>query len=262
MWDTFKNRWRQGYQTGTFPATEPRLPERFQGIPALRPAACPDGCRQCVEVCPTSAVLRPAGGGLQLDLGACLFCGKCEAACPHGAIHFRPQAYDMGCFSREALVLRGEEPVPARQSNRKLIRLCGNSLKIRQVSAGGCSACELDFNVLNTLAWDLGRFGIQVVASPRHADCLLVTGPVSRNMLLALRKTWLAVPEPRFLIACGACAISGGLFAGSAQTCGGLAGVEELPAPDLYVPGCPPHPATLLKALLRFIGREEGSRPG
>jgi Ni,Fe-hydrogenase III small subunit len=120
------------------------------------------------------------------------------------------------------------------------------------VSAGGCNACEADANVLSTIGWDMGRFGIQFVASPRHADGLLVTGPVTVNMRLALEKTYLAVPEPRIVIASGACAISGGLFAGAPETCSGVAGILKV---DLFVPGCPPHPLTLLDGLLRLLGR-------
>ena len=109
-------------------------------------------------------------------------------------------------MKRESLFCDGSPYMPEPAENGEFKKFCGRSLKIRQVSAGGCAACELDFNVLNTLAWDMGRFGIQVVASPRHADCLLITGPVTRNMLLALQKTYEAVPKPSFIILCGACA--------------------------------------------------------
>jgi len=140
----------------------------------------------------------------------------------------------------------------------KLKRLLGRSLKLRQVSAGGCNACEADANVLTTVGWDLGRFGIQFVASPRHADGLLLTGPVTRNMELALRKTYDAICDPKIVIASGACAISGGPYDGSPEI---LGGVQALLPVDLYVPGCPPHPLTLLDGLLRLVGRiEEGSR--
>ncbi|MBO4630804.1 MAG: NADH-quinone oxidoreductase subunit NuoB, partial [Lentisphaeria bacterium] len=139
--------------------------------------------------------------------------------------------------------------------DRSLADFCGRSLKIRQVSAGGCAACELDFNVLNTLAWDMGRFGIQVAASPRHADCILVTGPVSRNMLTALKKTYQAAPRPVWVIACGTCAVSGGLFSDSPEC---SHGVDQFLPVDLYVPGCPPHPATLLEGILRLMGRGAG----
>jgi Ni,Fe-hydrogenase III small subunit len=142
----------------------------------------------------------------------------------------------------------------------KLLNLLGRSLRLRQVSAGGCNACEANVNVLNTIGWDLGRFGIQFVASPRHADGLLITGPVTRNMELALKKTYDAVAGPKIVIAVGGCAISGGPYSDHPQVCNGAESVVPV---DLYVPGCPPHPLTILDGLLRLIGRiEDGSRFG
>jgi Ni,Fe-hydrogenase III small subunit len=127
----------------------------------------------------------------------------------------------------------------------------GRSLKLRQVSAGGCGACEADSNVLGTPAWDMGRFGIQFVASPRHADALLITGPVTQNMRLALEKTYAALPDPRIVIACGSCAINGGPFADHPEVHNGASSVVPV---DLYIPGCPPHPLTILDGLLRLMG--------
>jgi Ni,Fe-hydrogenase III small subunit len=140
----------------------------------------------------------------------------------------------------------------AEQMGADLKKLFGRSLKLRQVSAGGCNACEADTNVLNTLAWDLGRFGIQFVASPRHADGLLITGPVTLNMQLALKKTYDAVPDPKIVIAVGACAISGGPYIDHEQV---KNGAESVVPVDLYIPGCPPHPLTILDGLLRFLGK-------
>jgi Ni,Fe-hydrogenase III small subunit len=130
--------------------------------------------------------------------------------------------------------------------------LFSRSLKLRQVSAGGCNACEADSNVLGTLAWDMGRFGIQFVASPRHSDGILITGPVTENMLLALKKTYDAVPHPKVVIAVGACAISGGVFSGHLEQHNGATDLLHV---DLFIPGCPPHPLTILDGLLRFLGR-------
>jgi Ni,Fe-hydrogenase III small subunit len=136
--------------------------------------------------------------------------------------------------------------------DKRMKSLFGRSLKLRQVSAGGCNACETDTNVLTTVVYDLGRFGIQFVASPRHADGLLITGPVTENMKLALEKTYDAVPDPKITIAVGACAISGGPYVDLPQVNNGA---DKIVPVDLYIPGCPPHPLTILDGLLRLLGR-------
>jgi Ni,Fe-hydrogenase III small subunit len=140
----------------------------------------------------------------------------------------------------------------------KLMRLFGRSLKLRQVSAGGCNACESDVNVLNTIGWDLSRFGVQFVASPRHADGLLITGAISENMRLAVKKTYDAVPDPKIVIAVGTCAISGGPYACHEEVHNGADSVVPV---DLYIPGCPPNPLTILDGLLRLLGKLEEGRP-
>jgi Ni,Fe-hydrogenase III small subunit len=163
----------------------------------------------------------------------------------------------MAVRRREDLILGkpGEEELRLSVAlDEKLRKLFGRSLRLRQVSAGGCSACEADTNVLGTIGWDLGRFGIQFVASPRHADGLLITGCVSRNMELALKKTYDAVASPKIVIAVGACAIAGGPFVGHPQILNGASSVVPV---DLFIPGCPPHPLTILDGLLRLLGRME-----
>jgi Ni,Fe-hydrogenase III small subunit/ferredoxin len=245
-------RLRQGKRTLPFPETEPNLPDRFRGLPIIDQSRCASGCKACVDACPTDAIAR--NGSLEIDLGRCLFCPECSNACPEGAIQFTRQ-YRLATSQRPDLVLKtGQTLKLAHRLANDIHRILGRSLKLRQVSAGGCNGCEADVNVLNTVVFDLGRFGIQFVASPRHADGLLITGPVNRNMSLALRKTYEAVPDPKIVIAVGACAISGGPFRDHPEV---LNGAENILPVDLFVPGCPPHPITILDGLLRLLGKIE-----
>lgn len=237
----------------------PALPDRHPGALRVDGSKCAEGCRQCVVACPTQAIARPEGRPVALDLGRCLFCSACVEACPQRAIT-ATRDHRMSVRRREDLVLGApgaEEIRRAAALDEKLRRLFGRSLRLRQVSAGGCNACEADTNVLGTIGWDLGRFGIQFVASPRHADGLLITGPVTRNMELALRKTYDAVPAPKLVIAVGACAIAGGPFVGLPQVRNGADGLVPV---DLYIPGCPPHPLTILDGLLTLLGRIESGK--
>src|ERR1700686_4622876 len=134
-------------------------------------------------------------------------------------------------------------------------RVYGQSLAIREVDAGSCNGCELEINALNNPVYDIERFGIHFVASPRHADMLLVTGPVTRNMELALRKTCAAAPGPKVVVAVGACGISGGIFGKNYASMGG---VDEVIPVDVYIPGCPPRPEALLHGILLAVGRLGG----
>jgi len=243
-------RLHQGHRTIAFPDGTPALPDRFRGLPVLDQSKCAAGCQACVEACPTEAITSDQRG-LRLDLGRCLFCSDCTEACPQGAIQFT-QDHRLATRSRTDLVLDGKTLRLAQAFEEKTRRLFGRSLKLRQVSAGGCNGCEADVNVLNTVVFDLGRFGVQFVASPRHADGLLVTGPVTNNMRLALQKTYGAVPAPKLVIAVGACAISGGPYVDHPEVHNGAASVVPV---DLYIPGCPPHPVTILDGLLRLLGK-------
>ncbi|MBI5548007.1 MAG: NADH-quinone oxidoreductase subunit NuoB [Deltaproteobacteria bacterium] len=251
MFNVLFTRLQQGHRTAKYPKQPPVLPDRFRGLPAIDPTKCPAGCRACVEACPTGAVAVDSGKP-RVDLGSCLFCTDCTQACPTQALQFS-RDHRLAARSRADLLSDGAM-IPAGALEERLRKLFGRSLKLRQVSAGGCNACEADINVLGTLAFDLGRFGIQVVASPRHADGLLVTGPVTENMKLALRKTYDALPPPKIVIAVGACAISGGPFVGHPEVHNG---VGDLLPVDLFIPGCPPHPYTILDGLLLLIGRLE-----
>jgi Ni,Fe-hydrogenase III small subunit/ferredoxin len=240
----------QGHRTTPFPdGPPPELPDLFRGRPEIDHAKCAAGCDVCQSSCPTQALT--VKDKAVIDLGKCLFCTDCVRACPDGAIAFTKD-YRLATDTRDALVLDDNTLRLANGLRDELFGLLGRSLKLRQVSAGGCNGCEMDVNVLNTVGWDLGRFGIQFVASPRHADGMLVTGAISENMRIALLKTYAAIPEPKIVIAVGACAISGGPFAGHSEV---HDGVSDLLKVDLFIPGCPPHPLTILDGLLRLLRR-------
>jgi Ni,Fe-hydrogenase III small subunit len=193
---------------------------------------------------------------MRVDLGRCLFCPGCAEACPEGAVRFT-RDYRLSSRSREALLVAGDAPLLAEAVAAEVRAVLGRALRLRQVSAAGCNGCEAELNASGNVQFDLSRFGVQFVASPRHADGIVVTGPVSENMRLATLKTWEATPEPRVVIAIGACAISGGVFRDSPVQSNGLPGVPEIPV-DLWVPGCPPHPITFMDGVLRLLGRVSG----
>jgi Ni,Fe-hydrogenase III small subunit/Pyruvate/2-oxoacid:ferredoxin oxidoreductase delta subunit len=241
---------QQKHRTIPFSRTEPVLPERFRGRPVIHPDCCTPGCTRCIDGCPVHAVQKE-NNALSIDLGRCLFCGQCVQTCPSNAIEFT-RDWRLAARNRTDLNICSPVMQQARAIDQAIQRILGRSLKLRQVSAGGCNACEADTNVLSTVVFDLGRFGIQFVASPRHADGLLITGPVSENMKLALQKTYEAVPDPKIVIAVGACAISGGPYIEHAEVHNGA---DRIVPVDLYVPGCPPHPLTILDGLLRLIGK-------
>ena len=253
--ETILHRLQHGCQTMAYPdGPPPALPDRHGGALRVEADKCAENCSACVRVCPTQAITRPQGSPVALDLGKCIFCAACVEACPTKAIT-QTNKHGMAVRRREDLLLGkpGEEELRlAAALDEKMKNLFGRSLRLRQVSAGGCNACEADVNVLGTIGWDLSRFGIQFVASPRHADGLLITGAISRNMELALKKTYDAVPSPKIVIAVGACAIAGGPFIGNPQILNGTSSVVPM---DLFIPGCPPHPLTILDGLLRLLGR-------
>jgi Ni,Fe-hydrogenase III small subunit/Pyruvate/2-oxoacid:ferredoxin oxidoreductase delta subunit len=248
MLNVIKARIQQGYRTLTYPKIVPILPDRFRGMPAIDQKNCAGtSCDACAKSCPTGAISRDK----TIDLGKCLFCTSCTQACVSKSIHFS-QNHRLSSTTRTGLVVDGSGKETAIAVSKEVKRLFGRSLALRQVSAGGCNACEADINVLSTVSWDLGQYGIQIVASPRHADGLIVTGPVTENMKTALEKTYKAVPDPKIVIALGSCAISGGPF----NTCKEHhSGVDEIIPVDLFVPGCPPHPLTILDGLLRLLGK-------
>jgi Ni,Fe-hydrogenase III small subunit/formate hydrogenlyase subunit 6/NADH:ubiquinone oxidoreductase subunit I len=258
--EILKARLRLGKQTVAYPGGPARFPERFRGRPVLDPARCPPECAACLEACPVEAIADAGRPAMSLDLGRCLFCAECVEACPPGALEFT-RDYRLAMRTREELVVHADRAAEAklvRALDERMRSLFGRSLRLRQVSAGGCNGCEAELNATGNIQFDLSRFGIQFVASPRHADGVVVTGPVTENMLTALRKTWEATPAPKLLIAVGACAIAGGPFTGSPVANDGLAGAIPGAEVDLWIPGCPPHPITVLDGLLRLLGRVAG----
>ncbi len=252
MLDIILERFRQKKRTIAFPKKEPELPLRFRGLHNIKQNSCPIECKICLNSCPTNAI-RKNESNIEIDLGRCLFCLDCKISCPNKYIEFSNN-YSLAANSRSDLLFKSNKIKTATSLRKEIINIFGRSLKLRQVSAGGCNACESDTNVLNVITFDLGRFGIQFVASPRHADGLLITGPITKNMEFALLKTYRAISSPKIVISVGACAISGGIFSDSKNSI--QCGVDKFIPVDLYIPGCPPHPITILDGILRALNKK------
>ncbi len=219
------------------------------GMPRFDPQACDEECSACAEVCPTHAI-EVSDGGLSVDYGRCVVCQLCTDACPTGAMA-PSNDWAFGVRNREDLVW-AKDPVRPTAPVGTDKRAFRRSLHIRHVDAGSCNGCESELQALNNPFYNLHRLGIFFTPSPRFADLLLVTGPVTHPMLEPLRAAYNAMPEPRWVMAVGTCAVSGGIPGGN-YACGtGLEGV--LPV-DLYLPGCPPNPAAIIDALLIFLDR-------
>jgi Ni,Fe-hydrogenase III small subunit len=253
-----------GVATVQYPRARAEVSAYWRGRPEFDFGAWRDA-RPAAERCPTGAIsLRDEAGmrDVTVDLGLCTFCGECE-----GESVRMTRDFECATRDRAALVTKARYMLNADGAHKQLIsctevigarvreaihKTFGRSLAIRQVDAGSCNGCELEIVALNNPVHDIERFGIHFVASPRHADLLLVTGPVTRNMELALQKTYAATPDPKLVVAVGACGISGGIFGVNYASRGGVDAVVPV---DVYVPGCPPRPEALLYGILLAVGR-------
>jgi Ni,Fe-hydrogenase III small subunit/formate hydrogenlyase subunit 6/NADH:ubiquinone oxidoreductase subunit I len=267
-----------GIVTTSYPKTPPEISPRTRGRPEIDWASWKDA-RPATAICPTGAISSQDTDGrrtTQLDLSRCIFCGLCAEV--DKAIRMT-NVCECATSRREELIVSASYSLKPDGSHEKMIspppvhstieqnkalemlgkqikeranKMFGRSLHIREVDAGSCNGCEIEIVNLNSPIYDIERFGIHFVASPRHADLLLVTGPVTRNMELALKKTYDAMPEPRLVVAVGACGCSGGIFGVNYATRGA---VDSIIPVDVYVPGCPPNPHALIHGILLAMGR-------
>ena len=269
---------RTGIVTTAYPGETAKIPGQFRGRPSFDFEAWQDA-RAAAEVCPTAAISLHDHGdarSVTVDYGLCVFCGLCAEASSDPAVQITQES-ELATAGRPNLTRTAEYELNVDGTHRQLRamhqgfseaeasvdavgqktraqiqKLLGRSLAIREVDAGSCNGCELEIVALNNPIYDIERFGIHFVASPRHADMLLVTGPVTRNMELALLKTYRAVPDPKLVVAVGACGISGGIFG---RHYASLGGVDNVVPVDVYIPGCPPRPQALLHGILLAVGR-------
>jgi Ni,Fe-hydrogenase III small subunit/NAD-dependent dihydropyrimidine dehydrogenase PreA subunit len=219
-----------------------QLPEGVTGFPRVSPDSCisAEGCSDCSSICPTEAITL-AAKSVQIDRGACINCNLCVSICASSAIT-NDNSTKTFAFKREDLLLpAGSAMAVEPPQDSPFMR----SLNVRVVSTG-CAACDLELSAAGNPVFDMERFGIKIVASPRFADALLVTGPVPRAMQTALKSCYNGMPGPKVVIACGTCAISGGIHKHGYTEANGVDSV--LPV-DVYIPGCPPHPWHLIRGL-------------
>jgi Ni,Fe-hydrogenase III small subunit len=225
--------------------------DNLTGRPVIATDIDPDEGLKAAHACPTGAITTKP---FSIDLGKCLFCKECSFLLPD-KIKFTSD-YRLASNRRENIIARAGEDKSVevdRQAVRPEVRrLFKHALKLRQVSAGGDNSCEMELNASGNVNFDMGRFGIEFVASPRHADGIVITGPLTANMARALEMTYEAVPEPRIIILAGTDAISSGMFEGSPALDRSF--LDKYPV-DLYVPGNPVHPLTFVNGLLDLTGR-------
>jgi Ni,Fe-hydrogenase III small subunit/formate hydrogenlyase subunit 6/NADH:ubiquinone oxidoreductase subunit I len=247
MFNLLKVRLNQGFQT-IKDIKNARPPEPFRGLPIIQSTSCPQECSACIGVCPTGAITcKPP----TIDLKKCIFCPECERACPEGIITFSNNPH-IAATNPDSLIITAESPTPCVRSPENIRRIFGNSLNLRFVSAGGCNGCEMELNASSNVHFDMGRFGISFTASPRHSDGVVLTGPLTVNMVYAFNETLAAVPEPKIFVLVGTCALSGGVFSNSPAIDRSVLKEHDI---TLYVPGCPPHPLTFVNALIALLGQ-------
>jgi Ni,Fe-hydrogenase III small subunit len=228
------------------------LPGIFRGRPVITMNVPEEEARFLASFCPVGAI--SCASGLSVDLGKCVFCRECEFARP--AIITFTNDYRMATNVRSRLIVTAGDneriKVNVEQVRQEIRKIFKGSLKLRQVSAAGDNSSEMELNAGGNVNFDMGRFGIEFVASPRHADGLVLTGPISENMAEAVQLTWEAIPSPKLLILVGTDAISGGVFADSPALNRSFLDRYEA---DLYVPGNPPHPLTFIHGLIDLLGK-------
>lgn len=243
MFDTLKSRYFQGKQFIQDIKNAP-MREEFRGFPIIKENNTTTDFK-----CPTEAL---NANPLSIDMGKCSFCGACARAID--CIEFS-NGYKLGATSREDLIITQDTKYEnytknAIQIRQEIKKIFGHSLKLRQISAGGCNGCEMELNACSNVNFDMGRFGIDFVASPRHADGIVITGPITKNMAYALEDCYKSIPNPKIVILSGTCAISGGIFKDSDEL--DRTFLENYPI-DLYIPGCPVHPLTFINAIVKYI---------
>ena len=227
-----------------------QMREQFRGFPVIKNVEGVDNSN-LENICPTNALkLNP----ISIDMGKCTFCGKCQNACQNEEIKFT-NFYKLSSTNRESLIITEDITLEnyeecAIKVRKEIKSVFSRSLKLRQVSAGGCNGCEMELNACSNVNFDMGRFGIDFVASPRHADGIVITGPISKNMAYALENCYNSVPNPKLVILCGACAISGGVYQNSDEITREFLEKYNI---DLYIPGCPVHPLTFINGVLSII---------
>ncbi len=223
---------------------------RFRGRPVISAGITGEEIEKASAICPVNAIDSRSGS---IDLGRCTFCNECALLLPE-TIRFTND-YRIAANRREDLIIKpgqdGEMRLDQMAVRKDVRRLFHRSLKLRQVSAGGDNSCEMELNASGNVNFDMGRYGIEFVASPRHADGIVITGPVTENMSEALEICYKAVPSPKVIILVGTDAISGGLFAGSPALKRGFIETHHV---DLYVPGNPAHPLTFINGIMDLLG--------